>query len=136
MLEQYPDDVKLVFKNFPLTRIHKAAMNAAVGAMAAHQQGKFWEFHAELFKNYNKLNDAKIDEIATSLELDMDLFGQDMQKPEIKWIVQRDLKDGSAAGVRGTPSIFINGRQLKQRSFAGFKAVIDAELAKAKKEKK
>ncbi len=57
MLEQYPNDVKLVFKNFPLTRIHKFAMDAAVASMAANQQGKFWEFHAGLFKNYNNLND-------------------------------------------------------------------------------
>jgi len=136
VLEQYPNDVKLVFKNFPLTRIHKAAMNASKSALAAHQQGKFWEFHAELFKNYNKLNDAKFDEIATNLALDMDQFKQDMNKPEINGLVQRDLKDGVAAGVRGTPSIFVNGRQLKQRSLPGFKAAIDAELAKGKQEKK
>jgi protein-disulfide isomerase len=136
VLEQYPNDVKLVFKNFPLTRIHKAAMNAAIGALAAHQQGKFWEFHTELFKNYNKLNDAKFDEIATNLELDMDQFKKDMQNPALAGLVQRDLKDGAAVGVRGTPSIFVNGRQLKQRSLAGFKAVINAELAKGKKDKK
>ncbi len=136
MLEQYPNDVKLVFKNFPLTRIHKSAMNAAVAAMAAHQQGKFWEFHSELFKNYNKLSDAKMDEIATNLGLDMDQFKQDMQNPALAGLVQRDLKDGVAVGVRGTPSIFVNGRQLKQRSLAGFKAVINAELAKDKKDKK
>ena len=136
MLEQYPNDVKLVFKNFPLTRIHKAAMNAAIGALAAHQQGKFWEFHTELFKNYSKLSNAKIDEIATNLGLDMDQFKQDMQNPAISGLVQRDLKDGVAAGVRGTPSIFVNGRQLKQRSLAGFKAVINAELAKKSKQEK
>ena len=133
MLEQYPNDVKLVFKNFPLTRIHKAAMNAAIGALAANQQEKFWEFHSELFKNYNKLNDAMFDEIATNLGLDMEQFKQDMQNPALAGLVQRDLKDGVAVGVRGTPSIFVNGRQLKQRSLPGFKAAIDAELQKAKK---
>ena len=111
-------------------------MNAAIGALAAHQQGKFWEFHTELFKNYSKLSNAKIDEIATNLGLDMDQFKQDMQNPAISGLVQRDLKDGVAAGVRGTPSIFVNGRQLKQRSLAGFKAVINAELAKKSKQEK
>ncbi len=111
-------------------------MNAAIGALAAHQQGKFWEFHTELFKNYNKLNDAKFDEIATNLGLDIEQFKQDMQNPALSGLVQRDLKDGVAVGVRGTPSIFVNGRQLKQRSLAGFKAVINAELAKDKKDKK
>lgn len=133
MLEQYPNDVKLVFKNFPLTRIHKSAMNAAIAALAAHQQGKFWEFHSQLFENYNQLSDAKFDEIAQSLGLNMEQFKQDMQNPALSAIVQRDLQDGVAAGVRGTPSIFINGRMLQQRSLPGFKQIIDAELAKKKK---
>jgi protein-disulfide isomerase len=132
VLEQYPNDVKLVFKNFPLTRIHKSAMNAAIAALAANQQGKFWEFHAELFKNYNKLSDEKFDEIAQALELDMEQFKQDMQNPALSAIVQRDLKDGAEAGVRGTPSIFVNGRILQQRSLPGFKQIIDEELAKKK----
>ena len=133
MLKQYPNDVKLVFKNFPLERIHKSAKNAAIAALAANQQGKFWEYHAELFKNYSSLNDAKFTEIAQSLGLDMDQFKQDMGNPALAALVQRDLKDGVDAGVRGTPSIFVNGRVLKQRSLPGFKQVIDAELAKKKK---
>jgi protein-disulfide isomerase len=132
VLEQYPNDVKLVFKNFPLTRIHKAAMNASIASLAAHQQGKFWELHSELFKNYNKLNDEKFDEIAQSIGLDMEQFKQDMQNPALAAMVQRDLKDGVEAGVRGTPSIFINGRMLQQRSLPGFKQIIDEELAKKK----
>jgi protein-disulfide isomerase len=132
VLEQYPNDVKLVFKNFPLERIHKFAKGAAIAALAANQQGKFWEYHDELFKNYNKLNDAKFDEIAQSLELNMEQYKQDIQNPAIAAMVQRDLKDGVAAGVRGTPSIFVNGRSLKQRSLPGFKQVIDDELAKKK----
>jgi protein-disulfide isomerase len=107
-------------------------MNAAIAALAANQQGKFWEFHAELFANYNKLNDAKFDEIAQSIELDMEQFKQDMQNPALAAIVDRDLKDGAAAGVRGTPSLFVNGRMLKQRSLPGFKQIIDQELAKNK----
>jgi protein-disulfide isomerase len=133
VLEQYPNDVKLVFKNFPLTRIHKFAMNASIAALAANQQGKFWEYHSEIFKNYSKLSDAKFEEIAQSLELNMEQFKQDMKNPALAAMVQRDLKDGIAAGVRGTPSIFINGRVLQQRSLPGFKKVIDEELAKKKK---
>ena len=108
-------------------------MNASIAGLAANQQGKFWEYHSELFKNYNKLNDAKFDEIAQSLELNMEQFKQDMKNPALAAMVQRDLKDGSAAGVRGTPTIFINGRRLQQRSLPGFKKVIDEELAKKKK---
>ncbi|PLX49369.1 MAG: hypothetical protein C0612_08085 [Desulfobulbaceae bacterium] len=132
MLEQYPNDVKLVFKNFPLTRIHKFAMDAAVASMAANQQGKFWEFHDELFKNYNNLNAEKFDELAQAVGLDMEQFNQDRQNPALAAMVQRDLKDGVEAGVRGTPSIFVNGRLLQQRSLPGFKQIIDEELAKKK----
>jgi protein-disulfide isomerase len=107
-------------------------MNAAIAVLAANQQGKFWEYHAELFKNYSKLNDSKFEEIAQSLELNMDQFKQDMQNPALAAMVQRDLRDGVESGVRGTPSIFINGRMLKQRSLPGFKQIIDAELAKKK----
>ena len=133
MLEQYPNDVKVVFKNFPLTRIHKFAQNASVAALAANQQGKFWEYHSELFKNYNKLSDEKFDEIAGSLGLDLEQFKKDMQNPALSALVQRDLQDGVAAGVRGTPSIFINGRLLQQRSLQGFQQIIDEELKKKKK---
>ena len=132
MLEQYPNDVKLVFKNFPLTRIHKFAMDAAVASMAANQQGKFWEFHSGLFKNYNNLNAEKFDELAQAVGLDMEQFNQDRQNPALAAMVQRDLKDGVEAGVRGTPSIFVNGRLLQQRSLPGFKQIIDEELAKIK----
>jgi len=132
VLEQYPNDVKLVFKNFPLTRIHKFAMDAAVASMAANQQGKFWEFHSGLFKNYNNLNAEKIDELAQAAGLDMEQFKQDRQNPALAAMVQRDLKDGVEAGVRGTPSIFVNGRLLQQRSLPGFKQIIDEELAKKK----
>jgi len=133
VLELYPNDVKLVFKNFPLTTIHKFAMNASVAALAANQQGKFWEYHSEIFKNYNQLNDAKFDEIAGSLGLDIEQFKKDMQSPALKAMVQRDLQDGIEAGVRGTPSIFINGRVLQQRSLQRFQQIIDEELAKKKK---
>jgi protein-disulfide isomerase len=132
VLEQYPNDVKLVFKNFPLTRIHKFAMDAAVASMAANQQGKFWEFHDGLFKNYNNLNAEKFDELAQAAGLDMEQFNQDRQNPALAAMVQRDLKDGVEAGVRGTPSIFVNGRLLQQRSLPGFKQIIDEELAKKK----
>jgi len=132
VLEQYPQDVKVVFKNFPLTSIHKFSMQAAEAAQAANKQGKFWEYHAELFKNYNKLNDATFDEIAKSLGLDIAKFDKDRQAPDIAALIQRDLKEGVEVGVRGTPTIFVNGRLLQQRSLAGFQQMIDGELAKKK----
>jgi protein-disulfide isomerase len=127
VLEKYPDDAKIVFKNFPL-RNHKFAMKAAVAALAAESEGKFWEFHDELFKNYNKLSDQKIREIALGLGFDQAEFEKKMNDPKITAMIRQDLRDGAQAGVRGTPTIFINGRRLKNRSLQGFQAAVDKEL--------
>ncbi|MBW1981983.1 MAG: thioredoxin domain-containing protein [Deltaproteobacteria bacterium] len=129
MLETYPREVKLVFKNFPL-RMHRYAMQAAAAAMAANVQGKFAQFHEKLFENYRSLNEAKIEEIATALGLDMTEFNRDRKDPTIQNLIARDIQDGIKAGIRGTPTVFINGKQLKGRNFAAFKTMIDAELKK------
>ena len=129
VLEKYPDDVKIVFKNFPL-RNHKFAMTAATAALAAESQGKFWEFHDLLFKNYNNLDDQKIREIALELGLDQTEFEKKMKDPKITEMIRQDVREGVQAGVRGTPTIFINGRRLEDRSLRGFQAVIDGELQK------
>ncbi len=127
VLEKYPHDVKIAFKNYPL-RNHQFAMKAAMAALAAESKGKFWEFHDELFKNYNKLNDQKIREIALGLGFDQAEFEKKMNDPKLTAMIRQDLRDGAQAGVRGTPTIFINGRRLKNRSLQGFQAAIDKEL--------
>jgi len=129
VLDKYPNNVKLVVKNFPLSS-HKFAQKAATAALAANIQGKFWEFHSQLFKNYNVINDAKIQEIAKNLGLDMEKFNKDMQSPTIKRLIARDVSNGRQIGVRGTPTIYINGKVLKNRSIPGIYQVIEAELKK------
>lgn len=129
MFERYSKEMKLVFKNFPL-RNHKFAWPAAIAALAANKQGKFWELHDQLYENYNRLSDQKIREIAQQVGLDMEKFDKDMKDPELKALVERDFQEGAGAGVRGIPTIFVNGRQLKNRSFEGFQAAIEKELAR------
>jgi protein-disulfide isomerase len=129
VLEKNPDKVKLVFKNFPL-RNHKFAMQAATAALAAEKQGKFWEFHDLLFKDYNRLNEQKVKEIAQKLKLDMQQFEKDRKDPGIRALINRDVSEGSRAGVRGTPTIFVNGRLLRNRSMAGFQELIEKALKK------
>jgi protein-disulfide isomerase len=129
VLEKNPEDVKIVFKNFPL-RNHKFAMKAAIAAMAAESEGKFWEFHDELFENYNKLSDQKIREIALGLGFDQAEFEKKMNDPKIAAMIRQDLQDGARADVRGTPTVFINGKRLKNRSLQGFQDAIDKELQK------
>jgi protein-disulfide isomerase len=129
VLEKNPDKVKLVFKNFPL-RNHKFAMPAAIAALAAERQGKFWEFHDLLFKDYNRLNEQKIKDIAQQLKLDMEKFEKDRKDPQIRAMINRDLAEGNRAGVRGTPTVFINGRLLRNRGMAGFQELIEKALNK------
>jgi protein-disulfide isomerase len=129
VLEKYPKDVKVVFKNFPLQN-HKYAMKAAVAALAADSQGKFWEFHDLLFENYNKLDDQKIQDIAVAVGLNLEEYEKMKKDPSIQGKVRRDLSDGRRAGVRGTPTVFINGKRLRDRSLQGFQAAVDEQLAK------
>jgi len=129
VLEKYPQDVKVVFKNFPLQN-HKFAMKAAIAALAAESQGKFWEFHDLLFENYNRINDQKIQDIALAVGLNQEEYENMKKDPAIQGKVRQDLSDGRRAGVRGTPTVFINGRRLRDRSLKGFQEVIDKQLEK------
>ena len=131
MLEKYPQDVKLVHKNFPF-RNHKFAVNAARAALAAHRQGRFWDYHQRLFKNYKQLNDATFEGLATDLGLDLERFNKDMNDPSIQRLIYRDVKEGRDAGIRGIPAVFINGKLLKNTSGPGFQQMVDAELKKRK----
>ena len=132
VLEKYPQDVKVVFKNFPLQN-HKFAMKAAVAALAAESQGKFWEFHDLLFENYNKINDQKIQDIAVAVGLNLEEYEKMKKDSGTQGRVRRDLSDGRRAGVRGTPTVFINGKRLKDRSLQGFQVAIDKQLEKLAK---
>lgn len=129
VLEKNKDDVKLVFKNFPLSS-HRYARNAAAAALAAGTKGKYWEFHDELYKNMKELGNEKVREIAAGLGLDADEIMAKMKSREIQNIINRDIRDANRAGVRGTPAVYINGRLLKSRSSRGFQNLIDAELKK------
>ena len=129
VLEKYPQDVKVVFKNFPLQN-HKYALKAAIAALAAESQGKFWEFHDLLFENYNKLNDQKIQDIAVAVGLNLEEYEKKKKDPAVQTQVRRDLADGRQAGVRGTPTVFINGKRLRDRSLNGFQAAVDKQLQK------
>ncbi len=131
MLEKNPKTVKLVVKHFPLP-MHSYAKKAAIAALAAGKQGKFWEMHKALFASQRELNDSKVEEIARGVGLKMDPFNKDLKDPSIESLVDRDLNNGRQANVQGTPTIFVNGRQLNQRSVAGFQQAIDDELKKKK----
>ncbi len=127
VLERYPNKVKVVFKNFPI-QSHRFARSAAQAAMAAQYQGKFWVLHDALFANYNNLNEEKIQSLAAGIGLDMKQLQNDKSRIEVQDIINRDISEARRIGVRGTPTIFINGRLLTNRSLEGFSQAIDAEL--------
>jgi len=131
VLEKNPKTVKIVFKNFPI-RSHRFAVAAALAALAAGRQGKFWEFHNELFKNHNQLDEEKFQQIADGLKLNKDQFEKDRQDPLLLEIVKHDFNQGIEAGVNSVPTVFVNGRRLKQRTLDGFQKLIDKELKNIK----
>ncbi|MGH7790314.1 MAG: DsbA family protein [Candidatus Binatia bacterium] len=127
-LDAYPTQARFVFKHFPLTSIHPQAKPAALAAAAAQQQGKFWEMHALLFANQRALGDEQLREYARRLNLDLARFDADRESEAIKQQVQDDIRLGQRVGVRGTPTIFVNGKYLQNRSLDGFKQVIEPML--------
>jgi protein-disulfide isomerase len=134
VFEQNPEKVKIVFKNFPI-RGHAFAIKAAQAALAADSQGKFWAFHDLLFKSYNALNDGKIEEIRAKLGLDAGQFQTRLNDPQVLAQINAEASLGRKLGVRGTPTVFVNGRRLKDRSPIGFKAAVNEALQNLQEKK-
>ncbi len=132
MLEKNPDNVKIVFKHLPL-RMHKMAEPADRAAIAAQNQGKFWQLHDALFAT-PKLNKESIEKAAEGTGLDMEKFKKDMNSPETKQKLAKDLASARQADVTGTPTLFINGRRVKKRGAEAIQKMVDQEMAKAKSE--
>lgn len=103
--------VRLVHKFYPL-RAHKSAEPAARAAIAAKNQGRYWEMEEILFKNQQRLSDADLDQYAGSLKLDMRRFHSDLQAPATTDMIARDRAEADRLGLTGTPFIFIDGRQF------------------------
>ena len=132
ILEEYGDDVRIVFKHNPLP-FHKDAPLASESTLAAGAQGKFWEMHDKLFENQRKLKREDIDGYAKAIGLDMQKFKADLDSGKFKADIAADQKLAAQFGARGTPNFFVNGRQISgARPFDAFKKVIDEEIKKAK----
>jgi len=127
VLQHNPKTVKVVFKHFPLG-FHKSARPAALAALAAQKQGKFWEMHDRLFANQKELTPEKFRALAQGLKLNLGQFDKDQANPEQVQRLEKDINDGRRAGVRGTPTLFVNGRRVKDRDVAVIQKMIDEEL--------
>lgn len=105
------DQLKFVFRNFPLTESHPNAMNAAIAAEAAALQGKFWQMHDTIYENQQHLQDADLLSYAKRIGLKMEQFEADFEKEDVQQKVEADFESGVRSGVNGTPSFFINGEK-------------------------
>ncbi|MGB0589980.1 MAG: DsbA family protein [Myxococcota bacterium] len=131
----YGKDLVVAFKHFPLN-FHREAKDAAIAAECAGAQGKFWEYHDELFTNQKELAQKKFDTYADTVGLDDGKFEACLEDPKIAEKVEADMSEARKAQVRGTPTIFINGRKFTSPSGynkAAFVSVIDKYLLKPKK---
>jgi protein-disulfide isomerase len=130
--ESYPEAVRLVFRQFPLNSIHPQAQKAAEASLCANDQGRFWEMHDALFANQEALSIADLKATAARLELDTAAFAQCLEGGQHEDQVNQDLEEGIAAGVSGTPALFINGRFLSgAQPYDAIAKVIDDELLRA-----
>jgi len=105
------NNLKFVFRNFPLAESHPNAVNAAVASEAAALQNKFWEMHDHLFEHQNRLDDGALVNYATQLHLNIKQFETDFEKPPLMQKVDADFESGVRSGVNGTPSFFVNGEK-------------------------
>src|SRR5690606_35768437 len=99
-----------VFKHYPLSSAHPHALPAARAAIAAGNQGKFWEMHDLLFEHQRQLEDEDIEGYARQLDLDMDRFRADLVAAATQRRIEQDKAEGQRVGVEGTPTFFVNGR--------------------------
>ena len=132
--ETYPKDVRVVFRQLPLG-FHDRAKPAAKAALAAAQQGKFWEMHDALFANQKALDDAAIEGYAAQIPgLDIKKWKTDLADPKLDTIIKEDEAVAAKFGANGTPAFFVNGRFLSgAQPFEAFDALIKEEKVKAAK---
>jgi protein-disulfide isomerase len=116
VMKDYGDRVQLIFRNFPLA-MHKSAFQAARAAEAAGQQGKFWEMHDIIYDNQKEWSDSmeprvQFDSYASRLGLDVQRFKTDMERQDLADRIKADYARGMSLSVKGTPTVFLNGREL------------------------
>ena len=130
ILERYPEQVRFVYRHFPLESIHPQAFGAAEAAMCANEQGQFWAYHEKLFEHSPKHGKPELKSYARAIGLDTAAFDACLDERQTRGVVQADLQAGQGAGVRGTPAFFVNGLMMSgSRTLEEFVKVIESELA-------
>ncbi len=131
ILAEYPRDVRLVFRDFPLD-IHPDAQRAAQAGACADEQGKFWPMHDILFEHASALGASDLSRYARDAGLDGPKFDRCLASGETEKRIEASREEGERDGVEGTPALFVNGRPLPgATSYEDLKAAVDEELADA-----
>jgi protein-disulfide isomerase len=136
LMKEYDGKVTLYFRNFPLTQVHKNALEGAEAAEAAADQGKFWEMHNKLYaaqKDWSEDADPtdKLVGYAKDLGLDTDKFKKALQDEQFKSFIDQDLADANAMGLNSTPTFFINGTKLSGGfDYATLRDAVESALKK------
>jgi protein-disulfide isomerase len=129
VLKNYPKQVRLVYRQYPIPSIHPDAFKAAEASLCAGAQGRFWEMHDLMFDGSGGLKEDALKARAAKLQLDAAAFNACLQSGKFTDRVKQDVRDGSLAGVSGTPALFINGRLLTgAQPYAEIAKVIEEEL--------
>ena len=132
LADAYPEDVRVVFKQFPLP-MHPDAELGAKAAIAAGEQGYFWAMHDRLFENRQAMKRDDLIGHAKALGLDTAKFEADLDSDATAHRLEREKREGRRLGVRGTPAFFVNGRQMAGAvDGAALKALVDEEREVAK----
>lgn len=121
--------VRIVYRHYPLRAIHPDAANAGMAAECANEQGKFWEFHDEVYKNQTALSLDSLKKYATNIGLNKSRFDSCLDSQKYKATIEEDESLGNSVGVSGTPAFFINGKLISgAMPFDSFKTEIEAAL--------
>jgi predicted DsbA family dithiol-disulfide isomerase len=130
LVEEFPNDLKVYFKHYPLSS-HTNARLAAEGAVAAHKQGKFWPFNEKIWAISDSLTPAGMEKAAKEAGLDVKRWRLDLDAEDVKARVDKDKSEGNALGINSTPSIYINGRKYNDPlDIASLRDWIDEELGR------
>ena len=129
LFEEYPTEVRLVFRHFPLHAIHPNAQGAAEAAVCAQDQGAFWELHDLMFEEQDALTASDLKEKAERAGLDTEAFAACMEAEDTPERVEADRRAGIQVGVNGTPALFVNGRPLAGAvAYEDLAGVVEEEL--------
>lgn len=112
LANKYGDRLHYVYRDFPVVELHPRARQAAQAAECARDQGRFWQFHDKLFQNQSRLSQSQFLQYASQINLDTDEFSDCINSEKHMDEIQEDYEAGVAAGVRGTPTFFINGIRI------------------------